>query len=82
MSADPAAAARQAQALLNQLGEDYLRERVETAYRGRLRAAELGVDRLPAVVFDGEAVVYGVTDLAEAVRLYRRWQQRDPALRR
>ena len=32
------------------------------------------LDRYPAVVFDGEAVVYGVTDLTVALEQYRAWQ--------
>jgi len=43
------------------------------AFAGILRAAELGLDRLPAVVFDSQAIVYGVFDLMLAYGLYRRW---------
>ena len=30
------------------------------------------LDRYPAIVFDGTRVIYGVTDLAAAKRLYER----------
>jgi integrating conjugative element protein (TIGR03757 family) len=40
------------------------------------KAMQVGVDRYPAVVFDGEAVVYGVTDLTFALEQYRAWQAR------
>jgi integrating conjugative element protein (TIGR03757 family) len=43
---------------------------------GLINAAEYGVDRYPAVVFDGNAVVYGVTDIDEALRHYRTWKGR------
>ncbi|MCB1718714.1 MAG: DUF1525 domain-containing protein, partial [Candidatus Competibacteraceae bacterium] len=45
------------------------------AYRAELRARELGIDRYPAVVFDSQFVVYGLTDLPAALAHYRRWQQ-------
>ena len=33
------------------------------------------VDRYPAIVFDGRAVVYGVTDLVQALNRYEAWQR-------
>ena len=35
---------------------------------------QYGVDRYPAIVFNGEAVVYGLTDLSNALDHYRTWQ--------
>ena len=43
---------------------------------GLINAAEYGVDRYPAIVFDGDAVVYGITDIGEALRHYRQWKGR------
>lgn len=55
------------------MGRDALQERFAAAYRGHVKAVEYGLDRYPAVVFDGgESVVYGVRDLREALALYRR----------
>ncbi len=48
------------------------------AYRGLLTARQYGVLRLPAIVFDGTAIVYGVTDLEEALSIYRSWRQTSP----
>jgi integrating conjugative element protein (TIGR03757 family) len=45
---------------------------------GLINAAEYGVDRYPAIVFDGNAVVYGVTDIGKALRQYRTWKGRAP----
>jgi integrating conjugative element protein (TIGR03757 family) len=45
---------------------------------GLINAAEYGVERYPAIVFDGNAVVYGVTDIDEALRHYRTWKGRAP----
>lgn len=66
---DPEAAKRLAQERLGQSDVS----RPNDAHRaaiGLLKAAEYGIDRYPAIVFDGQAVVYGVTDLGEALHLY------------
>ncbi len=55
--------------------------RIEEAQRaavGLVRAAEYGIDGYPAIVFDGQAVVYGITDIGEALRHYRVWQGKAP----
>ncbi len=50
-------------------------EEVQQAAIGLVRAAEYGIDRFPAMVFDGQAVVYGVTDIGEALHRYRHWHE-------
>jgi integrating conjugative element protein (TIGR03757 family) len=64
---------RQAQAIATQrvavLGPQ-LRARVGAGAAGLARAAQLGVDRAPAVVFDGQWVVYGITDIDTARRIF------------
>ena len=50
------------------------RSRMQLAAQGLAKAMQYGVDRYPAVVFDGEAVVYGVTDLGVILEQYRVWQ--------
>lgn len=42
---------------------------------GLANAVQHGVDRYPAVVVNGIAVVYGVTDLAEVVARYEAWRE-------
>jgi integrating conjugative element protein (TIGR03757 family) len=42
---------------------------------GLAKAVQYGVDRYPAIVFDGRAVVYGVTDLVEALDRFEAWQR-------
>jgi integrating conjugative element protein (TIGR03757 family) len=65
----------QAQRLLEQrLQATDLEAQALAAFGGLLRAARLGLDRLPAVVFDDAAIVYGVTDLSEAAEQYARWR--------
>ena len=41
---------------------------------GLLAAQRYGLSRYPAMVINGEAVLYGLTDPTEAVRQYRRWR--------
>ena len=48
---------------------------LENAARGLARAMRYGIDRYPAVVFDGQAVVYGVPDIDAARRIWRRWKK-------
>jgi integrating conjugative element protein (TIGR03757 family) len=46
------------------------------AYEGLVKAQQYRLDRLPAIVFDnGQAVVYGVTDLEAALSHYRQWRR-------
>jgi integrating conjugative element protein (TIGR03757 family) len=47
-----------------------LQTRAINASEGITRATYYGVNRVPAVVFDGHAVVFGVTDIAKARVLY------------
>ena len=42
---------------------------------GLAKAMQYGVDRYPAIVFNATAVVYGVTDLVEAVQRYDVWRE-------
>ncbi len=47
---------------------------LENAANGLVQAMQYGIDRYPAIVFDGQAVVYGLTDIIAATQLYQRWQ--------
>ncbi len=68
------AARRSAQGRLGRLKEGQL-QRVQRTARGLVKAMQYGVDRYPAIVLDGRAVVYGVTDLKAALHRYRQWQE-------
>jgi integrating conjugative element protein (TIGR03757 family) len=75
LPADP----KTAQRLMRKCLEQIDGSRVDAARQsaaGLINAAEYGVDRYPAIVFDGDAVVYGVTDIGEALQHYRRWKGR------
>jgi integrating conjugative element protein (TIGR03757 family) len=46
---------------------------MQRAAMGLAKAVQYGVDRYPAIVFDGQVVVYGITDLEAALQHYRAW---------
>jgi len=54
--------------------DEQTRSRMQTSATALAKAIQYGIDRYPAVVFDGKAVVYGVTDLTVSLEQYRAWQ--------
>lgn len=67
LPADPKAAA----AIVRRRLKSF-KARYGTAYRGLVRAWQLGVAKVPAVVVDGQYVVYGRPDVATALAALRR----------
>lgn len=59
---------------IQQLGE-VTRARMQRAAMGLAKAVQYGIDRYPAIVFDGEVVIYGMTDIREALRQYQQWRE-------
>jgi len=60
---------------LNDLGAE-LADMVDQAYEGVTKAMSYELTKIPAVVFDdGVSVVYGISDLNEAIKHYQLWQQ-------
>lgn len=51
------------------------RTKMQMAAQGLAKAMQYGVDRYPAIVFDGQAVVYGVIDVQIALTHYQTWQR-------
>ena len=51
-----------------------LSHELENAANGLVQAMQYGIDRYPAIVFDGKAVVYGITDIRAATQRNRQWQ--------
>lgn len=51
------------------------RTRMQRAAMGLANAMQYGVDRYPAIVFDGQGVVYGITDVQTALAYYRAWRR-------
>lgn len=44
------------------------------AAMGLAKAVQYGIDRYPAIVIDGTAVIYGVIDLNDALQRYEAWR--------
>ncbi len=57
-----------------QILDDQTQRRMQRSAVGLSRAMQYGIDRLPAIVFDGRVVVYGVTDLQVALTYFRVWR--------
>ena len=69
LPSDPTKASRIAERRLD--AQPMLNEQMMQAGQGlTLAHLQYRLDRYPAVVFDGTTVIYGVTDLAVAYRLY------------
>jgi len=69
LSSNPDEAQRQAQAVLQSPQWQAHEQELATVYRAVVRAWELGVKKVPAVVFDDRDVVYGTADIARATAL-------------
>ena len=76
LPADPDQALSIARSRLRSIPTDELRRQVEASQRGEQRRQQLGLVQLPAVVIDGQIVVYGLIDLAAVWARYRQWQER------
>ncbi|MBD9357331.1 TIGR03757 family integrating conjugative element protein [Methylomonas albis] len=75
LPAKPEAAKRMLEQRMQQHGRQALQQQLVTAYQGLSVAIQYQIDRYPAVVFDrGKAVIYGVTDLQQALGWYRQCQ--------
>lgn len=74
----PADLKRSKQVALERLQQmdEKAKSRLQLTATGLTKAMHYGVERTPAVVFDGETVVYGVTDLTVALEHYQAWQRR------
>ncbi len=72
LPADPEQARAIALKRIQAIDRPGLAKELSESFEGLLLAQRYGIDRYPAVVFDeGKTVVYGVTDLREAVLLYQ-----------
>lgn len=66
LSSSPELAEQQAKAVLQSPQWQAQEQQLATVYRAVVRAWELGVKKVPAVVFDDQDVVYGTADIARA----------------
>lgn len=74
LTADPEQSKRVVLQRFQQLNEDD-RARMQRAAMGLAKVMQYGIDRYPAIVFDGEVAIYGVTDIGEALHRYQEWRE-------
>jgi integrating conjugative element protein (TIGR03757 family) len=74
---EPAAAEAEALRRLQALDATRLRSAKDAAH-GLTLASQYGIERAPAIVFDGQAVVYGVKDIHAALLRHERWREAAP----
>ena len=74
LSADPEQSKRIVLQRIQQLNEAN-RAQMQHAAMGLAKAVQYGVDRYPAIVFDGEVAIYGLTDIREALHRYQQWRE-------
>lgn len=60
---------------IHEYGQDKLEQDIREAYTALAFVMRLGIDRYPAIVFDNQFVVYGVTNIADALNRYTEWQK-------
>lgn len=54
--------------------DEQTRMRMQRSANGIAIAMQYGIERYPAIVFDGQAIVYGLTDLQAALAQYQTWR--------
>lgn len=78
LPSDPKQAKTIALKHLEALGADRLAEMVNRAYGGTTQAINYELVKIPSVVFDnGTSVIYGITDIDDAIKRYQVWRQRE-----
>lgn len=58
-----------------EIGRAQLDVQLREAYLPLGTMMAYGLDRYPVIIFDQQAVIYGVTDLAQAIDQYRQWRE-------
>lgn len=74
LTADPEQSKQVVLQRFQQLHEED-RARMQRAAMGLAKAMQYGINRYPAIVFDGEVAIYGVTDIGEALHRYQEWRE-------
>ncbi|EBX1769705.1 TIGR03757 family integrating conjugative element protein [Salmonella enterica subsp. enterica serovar Poona] len=77
LTSDPKEAERRAQAVIHSAGWQQKQAELAQAYRGLLQAWSLGLQKYPAVVSDGQYVVYGTADVVVAEGLFHSHRTRE-----
>jgi integrating conjugative element protein (TIGR03757 family) len=71
--------------LATQLAKDYLKaheaelgQQLLPTYAGLSQAVNLGLNQYPALVFNNQAVIIGITDIQQGLAIYQQWLQGQP----
>ena len=56
-----------------EIGRSKLEDELRTAYLPLSTMMAYGLDRYPVIIFDKQAVIYGMTDLSLAINRYHQW---------
>ncbi|EKS4614621.1 TIGR03757 family integrating conjugative element protein [Salmonella enterica subsp. enterica] len=75
---NPALAEQQARIQMQQQGWREQEAHLTRAYQALLEARTVGIEKVPAVVFDDKYVVYGTTDAALAQQKLDSWREQRP----
>ncbi len=59
---------------LSAVGKENFEAQFKEAYEGLILALQHKIDRYPVIIFDNQYLVYGVTDLSQALSIYRRYR--------
>jgi len=78
LSANPAQAGQQARAVISSPAFRQNQQALAASYAGVAHAWSLGLEKVPAVVFDDKWVVYGTTDVAAARAKLDAWREKHP----
>lgn len=69
---NPEAAAKVASQFI-QANQETLAQRLMMAYQSHTKAMDYGLTHYPALVFNGQAIIYGVTDVQDGLNRYQTW---------
>ena len=70
---DPVQARTMVDQRITQLGRSQLDTGLRAAYLPLGTTMAYALDRYPVIIFDREAVIYGMTDLAQVMNRYQQW---------
>lgn len=77
LSTNPTQAERQAKAFFQRPDSQAKIRELQQAYQGVIVGWQMGIRKVPAVLFDspqfGQAVVYGMNDIQQAITLWEQW---------
>lgn len=77
LSSNPTQAESQAKAFFQRPDSQTKIRELQQAYQGVIIGWQMGIRKVPAVLFDspqfGQGVIYGVTDVQYAIQLWKQW---------